>query len=67
MTAMTPAQLNKARQIFGLSRKEFGRRIGLQGKSNNIWNEVKRMETGEREIPESIALTVNMMLESDDA
>ena len=63
---MTPQQLTKARQIFGLSRKEFGRRIGLQGKSNNIWNEVKRMETGERAIPDSIAATVNQMLEVDD-
>ena len=60
---MTPQQLNKARQIFGLSRKEFGRRIGLQGRSNNIWNEVKRMETGERDIPESVAAAARRLMD----
>lgn len=63
---MKASELTKARQIFGLSRKEFGRRIGLHGRSNNIWNEVKRMETGERPIPDSIVLAVNQMLEADD-
>lgn len=60
---MSPNELNHVRKTLGIGRKDFGRRVGLQGRSNNIWIEVKRMETGEREIPASVAAAARRLMD----
>lgn len=59
---MTPRQINDARHSFGLGRRDFGRLIGFHGAAQNIWVSVKRMETGEREVPRTVARTVQMLI-----
>lgn len=48
---MPPASLEKIRKSFGLERIEFGEYLGYTGEPSNIETTVRRMETGNREIP----------------
>jgi hypothetical protein len=59
---MTPRELNDARHSFGLGRKDFGKLIGYSGDPRHIWVSVKRMETGERPIPENIQRLVQLLV-----
>jgi len=62
MSGMDAKKLNAARHEFGLGRRDFGRLIGYSGNPNHIWVSVKRMETGERAIPENIARLVQLLV-----
>lgn len=59
---MSPGELNQARQVFGLGRKDFGTLIGIAGEPRNVWITIKRYETGEREIPGTVARLVMLLL-----
>jgi len=59
---MNAREINAARHAFGLGRKGFGKLIGYQGDPRNIWVSVKRMETGEREVPPTVARMVQLLL-----
>ena len=41
---MTPNQIKSLRQALGLSRNEFGERLGYEG--SNVYETVEKLETG---------------------
>jgi hypothetical protein len=61
MMAMTPKEFQEARRDFGMSRKAFGRMVGLRGDSKTLYTSVKRYEMDKAPIPESIARLIIML------
>lgn len=62
MMAMTPKEFQEARRDFGMSRKAFGRMVGLRGGSKTLYTSVKRYEMDKAPIPEPIARLIRMLI-----
>jgi hypothetical protein len=48
---MTGPELMAVRRRLGMSRVEFGRWLGYRGSARNVYNDIRRYETGKRPIP----------------
>lgn len=58
---MTPAEFKSIRKDLGFSTAQWGRALGYQGTDNTVSVQVRRYESGRREIPPWIARLAEML------
>lgn len=60
---MTGAELRAIRQALGLTLSGFGKALGYSGNKNTLSVQIRRFESGAREIPEWIAKLAKTMVQ----
>jgi transcriptional regulator with XRE-family HTH domain len=62
---MTGAELKAIRQALGLTLSGFGLAIGYKGNKNTLSVQIRRFESGAREIPHWTVRRINALLQAN--
>jgi transcriptional regulator with XRE-family HTH domain len=62
---MTGAELKAIRQQLGLTLSAFGKAIGYKGNKNTLSVQIRRFESGAREIPHWTVRRINALLQAN--